>query len=230
MGHRRTHNIRDSCESDGSGGSAGKKVRKRKAPALMSPVDKLPNTNTERDETFAPLKCPICSEHFFSELSLEVHVISLHPGKEIRCEDCSHLCPTYNYFKLQKLKREGPVILFLLSFALNKGMAVKCYAEGELARDCPNPKDICYTKQAADHAEENLKSRGCTSLAVVERQFGKNFGINSCFQPRAGTFDCWCDQDKCNESKETACQTCSAISLLPISTCLLTLIITLAFL
>ena len=50
--------------------------------------------------------------------------------------------------------------------------------------------------EAADHAEENLKSRGCTSLAVVQRQFGKNFGINSCFQPRAGTFDCWCDQDK----------------------------------
>merc|ERR1719297_508415 len=28
--HRRTHNLRDSCESDGSGGSASKKMRKRK--------------------------------------------------------------------------------------------------------------------------------------------------------------------------------------------------------
>ena len=27
------------------------------------------------------------------------------------------------------------------------GIAVKCYAEGELARDCPNPEDICYTKR-----------------------------------------------------------------------------------
>ena len=27
------------------------------------------------------------------------------------------------------------------------GLAVKCYAEGELARDCPNPEDICYTKR-----------------------------------------------------------------------------------
>eukprot|EP00090_Calanus_glacialis_P046003 TRINITY_DN8821_c0_g1_i1.p1 TRINITY_DN8821_c0_g1~~TRINITY_DN8821_c0_g1_i1.p1 ORF type:complete len:1154 (-),score=219.81 TRINITY_DN8821_c0_g1_i1:142-3603(-) len=100
--HRRTHNIRDSCESDGSGGSAGKKMRKRKAPSMMSPIDKLPNTNIDRDESYAPLRCPICSEHFFSELSLEVHVISLHPGKEIRCDDCSHPCPTYNYFKLHR--------------------------------------------------------------------------------------------------------------------------------
>jgi len=119
---------------------------------------------------------------------------------------------------MRKLKMDGtPGIILLLSFSINKGLAVKCYAEGELARDCPNPEDICYTKQAADHAEDNLKSRGCTSLALVERTFGKNFEINSCFQPRAGTFDCWCDQDKCNESKETACQTCAANQLIQIS-------------
>ena len=53
-----------------------------------------------------------------------------------------------------------------------------------------------FPPEAADHAEDNLKSRGCTSLSVVERQFGKNFAMNSCFEPRAGTFDCWCDQDK----------------------------------
>merc|ERR1712088_655091 len=128
--------------------------------------------------------------------------------------------------KMRKLKRDGASVIFvLLSFALNRGTAVKCYAEGELARDCPNPEDICYTKQAADHAEDNLKSRGCTSLSVVERQFGKNFAMNSCFEPRAGTFDCWCDQDKCNESKETACLTCSAIPLTPLSAVILTLLL-----
>ena len=105
--HRRTHNLRDSCESDGSGGSASKKMRKRKAPsALMSPIDKISVKSTERPRTdemsFPPLKCPICTEHFYSELSLEVHVLSFHPGKEIRCEDCSHPCPTYNYFKLHR--------------------------------------------------------------------------------------------------------------------------------
>ena len=35
-------------------------------------------------------------------------------------------------------------IRFLTQFS---GLAVKCYAEGELARDCPNPEDICYTKR-----------------------------------------------------------------------------------
>ena len=110
--HRRTHNTRDSCESDGSGGSASKKMRKRKTPsALMSPLDKVscvtkvPNERTSgagADMAFPPIKCPICAEHFYSELSLEVHVLSFHPGKEIRCEECSHPCPSYNYFKLHR--------------------------------------------------------------------------------------------------------------------------------
>ena len=103
--HRRTHNLRDSCESDGSGGSASKKMRKRKAPSMLSPVDKVANKGQDRrteEMPFPPIKCPICSEHFFSELSLEVHVLSFHPGKEIRCEDCSHPCPTYNYYKLHR--------------------------------------------------------------------------------------------------------------------------------
>ena len=103
--HRRTHNLRDSCESDGSGGSASKKMRKRKATSMLSPVDKVANKGPDRrtdDMPFPPIKCPICAEHFYSELSLEVHVLSFHPGKEIRCEDCSHPCPTYNYFKLHR--------------------------------------------------------------------------------------------------------------------------------
>merc|ERR1719410_3153790 len=33
---------------------------------------------------------------------MEVHIISLHPGKEIKCEECQHPCPSYNYFKLHK--------------------------------------------------------------------------------------------------------------------------------
>ena len=31
-----------------------------------------------------------------------MHVLSLHPGKEIRCEECSHPCPSYNYYKLHR--------------------------------------------------------------------------------------------------------------------------------
>ena len=101
--HRRTHNLRDSCESDGSGGSASKKMRKRKAPsALMSPIDKVTIKSNDRDMPFPPLKCPICPEHFYSENFLEIHILSVHPGKEIRCEDCSHPCPSYNYFKLHR--------------------------------------------------------------------------------------------------------------------------------
>ena len=109
--HRRTHNVRDSCESHDSSGSASKKIRKRKAPSssMMSPADKVSCVTkapaeriTGSDMAFPPIKCPICAEHFYSELSLEVHVLSLHPGKEIRCEECSHPCPSYNYYKLHR--------------------------------------------------------------------------------------------------------------------------------
>lgn len=102
--HKRTHNIRDSCESDGSGGSSGKRARKRKAAPLSPAIEQSPCKKTESstDASYAPLNCPICSEKFYSELSLEVHVISFHPGREIKCEDCGHPCPTYNYFKLHR--------------------------------------------------------------------------------------------------------------------------------
>ena len=99
--HRRTHNIRDSCESDGSGGSASKKMRKRKGgPAVVSPLEK--KERAEDSEPAAPLKCPICPETFYTEISIEVHVLSFHPGKEIRCEECAHPCPSYNYYKLHR--------------------------------------------------------------------------------------------------------------------------------
>ena len=101
--HRRTHNdVRQSCESDGSAGSASKKIRKRKAEAVLPRSEKLVKEGQDDQSTFAPLKCPICSDPFFSELSMEVHIISLHPGKEIKCEECQHPCPSYNYFKLHK--------------------------------------------------------------------------------------------------------------------------------
>ena len=98
--HRRTHNeVRQSCESDGSAGSAGKKIKKRKAEV---PTCHLEKQIKEDEPSFAPLRCPVCADPFFSELSMEVHIISLHPGKEIKCEECAHPCPSYNYFKLHK--------------------------------------------------------------------------------------------------------------------------------
>merc|ERR1712223_2166046 len=89
-------------ESDGSAGSASKKIRKRKAEAALPHSEKMVKESQDDQANFAPLKCPICSDPFFSELSMEVHIISLHPGKEIKCEECQHPCPSYNYFKLHK--------------------------------------------------------------------------------------------------------------------------------
>ena len=111
--HRRTHNVRDSCESDGSGGSgAAKRARKRKSSTITNLMEqsgsvqqpsKVSMAATTVEETkYSGLKCPICPERFYSELSMEVHVINYHPGREIRCEDCGHPCPTYNYFKLHR--------------------------------------------------------------------------------------------------------------------------------
>ena len=111
--HRRTHNVRDSTESDGSAGSGGKRARKRKAvnqaapptgsePAAPSPLPAKPMVAPPAADKYSPLKCPICLERFYSDLSLEVHVMNQHPGREIKCEDCGHPCPSYNYFKLHR--------------------------------------------------------------------------------------------------------------------------------
>ena len=111
--HRRTHNVRDSTESDGSAGSGGKRARKRKAvnqaapptgsePAAPSPLPAKPMVAPPATDKYSPLKCPICLERFYSDLSLEVHVMNQHPGREIKCEDCGHPCPSYNYFKLHR--------------------------------------------------------------------------------------------------------------------------------
>ena len=101
--HRRTHNDRASVESDGSAGSTGKRSRKRKAQPLSS-ISEGPAQNKMSAEVpnYSSLSCPICPEKFSNELSLEVHVISLHSGREIKCEECGHPCPTYNYFKLHR--------------------------------------------------------------------------------------------------------------------------------
>ena len=106
--HHRTHNVRDSCESDGSNGpKAAKRARKRKSSTVNISAEhqhsKISmNPSVEESSKYSGLKCPICPERFYSELSLEVHVINYHPGREIRCEDCGHPCPTYNYFKLHR--------------------------------------------------------------------------------------------------------------------------------
>ena len=47
-------------------------------------------------------KCPLCPESFFSELSLESHVHSMHQGQSIQCDECPHSFPSYTYLKLHK--------------------------------------------------------------------------------------------------------------------------------
>ncbi len=100
--HRRTHNVRDSCESDGSAGSGTKRARKRKAAAAPVGQDGLQSKISVDESKYSLLNCPICPEKFYSDISLDVHMISLHPGRDVKCEECGHPCPSYNYYKLHR--------------------------------------------------------------------------------------------------------------------------------
>ncbi|QQP57955.1 Uncharacterized protein FKW44_003119, partial [Caligus rogercresseyi] len=50
----------------------------------------------------SPLLCPICKDSHFSEISLESHIISLHPGIEMKCSECEYKSMNYGYFKAHR--------------------------------------------------------------------------------------------------------------------------------
>ncbi len=110
--HKRTHGSRDSHESDvSSGGSSGtsSKRKKRKVSLEQQKFDgDMPGVKrsaTQQEALFqlpGSQKCPLCSESFFSERSLETHIAAVHPGESIKCNECQHPFNDYNYLKLHK--------------------------------------------------------------------------------------------------------------------------------
>lgn len=127
--HKRTHGTRDSHESDASSGGSSNgpkrdgRGRKRKVSvennhpsavptSLMDLVGQkkfMPNNSTTSGGDTGGLlsmagsfACPLCSETFFSEISLENHIQSTHPGKEIKCNDCPSQFPAYSLLKVHR--------------------------------------------------------------------------------------------------------------------------------
>ncbi len=118
--HKRTHGSRDSRESDvSSGGSHTSQSKPQKTPSSVSssssPHSSLNNPTRKRkasiDSTGAAnadknaggyAKCPICPESFYSELSLESHIATIHQSQSIPCDECSHTFPNFTYYKLHK--------------------------------------------------------------------------------------------------------------------------------
>lgn len=46
--------------------------------------------------------CFVCKETFVSELSMESHILSMHPGDKVSCDECNFMCPNYSYLKLHR--------------------------------------------------------------------------------------------------------------------------------
>ena len=120
--HKRTHGSRDSRESDvSSGGShTSSQQTKPKGPGSnpvnangtatpagngrkrKASVDTIPAVLNSDMNKSGHAKCPICPESFYSELSLESHLQTLHQGQAIPCDECTHSFPNFTYFKLHK--------------------------------------------------------------------------------------------------------------------------------
>ena len=47
-------------------------------------------------------KCFVCKESFLNEMLLENHILSMHPGEEVSCDECNFKCPNYSYLKLHR--------------------------------------------------------------------------------------------------------------------------------
>ena len=48
------------------------------------------------------VKCPICPDMFYSEISMETHVGMLHAGQAMDCDECKQKFPSYGYLRLHK--------------------------------------------------------------------------------------------------------------------------------
>ena len=48
------------------------------------------------------LRCFVCNESFPSEISLETHILSMHPTEKVSCEECNFTCPNYSILKLHR--------------------------------------------------------------------------------------------------------------------------------
>ena len=113
--HKRTHGSRDSRESDVSSGGSQTSQSKAttRGPGTSGPgrkrkssIDAASLSGTSNGladvKPGGHAKCPLCPESFFSELSLESHVHTVHQGQSIQCDECSHSFPSYTYLKLHK--------------------------------------------------------------------------------------------------------------------------------
>ena len=48
------------------------------------------------------VKCPMCPEMFYSEISMETHLSITHAGQCIDCDECQQKFPNYGYLRLHK--------------------------------------------------------------------------------------------------------------------------------
>ena len=113
--HKRTHGSRDSRESDvSSGGSqtsqtrpktsqgpAAQALANRKRKASVDSISDRPGADLKASSG-GHAKCPVCPESFYSELSLESHLQSVHAGQALPCDECTHTFPNFTYYKLHK--------------------------------------------------------------------------------------------------------------------------------
>ena len=60
------------------------------------------NQNMKEIFTSQSVSCPVCKETFINDISVETHILSVHPGQHLKCDSCTAMYPTFQNLKLHK--------------------------------------------------------------------------------------------------------------------------------
>ena len=97
--HQRTHGVKGAEGEDGKVLVLPKKAKKREASfSLMDREETSNNNYPEKTEQM----CPVCEKTYSSDLLLEAHILSTHPGQQLRCDSCTAIYSTFQSLNIHK--------------------------------------------------------------------------------------------------------------------------------
>ena len=150
--HQRTHGSKDG-EEGGKVALPAKRPKKREASFSLMDREETSNNNlTERRE----IMCPLCEKMFGGDIALETHIMSVHPGQQLKCESCCAVYPTYQSLNIhmylhhfQRLTNltdnKYPLVPPLVPISLPAAAALSPmtkHLEGALTRPLTKDKDL----------------------------------------------------------------------------------------
>ena len=98
--HQRTHGVKSAAVEgeENKSPSLARKAKKREAGP-----DSEEDTGEKKEG-----ECPMCDEVFSSDLLVDSHILSAHPGQQLACNQCSALYPTIQSLNIHRYLNHFP--------------------------------------------------------------------------------------------------------------------------